>query len=39
MYPRLKKVWIEIIAIGQPASVKIQEMWHMGRNGIIYPPA
>ena len=30
---------VEYIAIIQAASVQIQEMWQLGRDTIIYPPA
>ena len=40
-----KKPWVvthplmEYIAIDQPASVKIREMWQLGRDTVMYPPA
>ena len=30
---------VEYNAIGQPASVKNREMWQLGRDRIMYPPA
>ena len=29
---------VEYIAIVQPASVQIQEMWQLGRDTTMYPP-
>ena len=43
-YTCLKEAWgctpplVEYIAIVQPASVQIREMWQLGRDTIMYPP-
>ena len=42
--PCLKEAWgctpplVEYIAIVEPASIQIWEMWQLGRDTIIYPP-
>ena len=37
--PGIVSSLLECITIVQPASVPIQEMWQLGRETIMYPPA